>query len=196
MKYETKNYDNLLGLAGFSDGLLKNHFSLYHGYVNNVNKLLDRLNELIKNGQSVTAEYSELKRRYGWEWDGMRLHELYFENMTREEKEINKGSALCAKIIDNFGSFDSFEIDFKNTGLTRGIGWVILYYDAQNDKLFNAWINEHDSGHLAGCCPLLVLDVFEHAFMLDYGIKRDGYLTAFWNTVNWNVAEKRLDENL
>lgn len=196
MKYEAKNYDSLLGAPGFSDEILKNHFSLYQGYVNNVNKFDARINELIKNGQSVMTEYSELKRRFGWEWNGMRLHELYFENMIIDGKEINTGSALCRKIADNFGSFDSFKIDFKNTGLMRGIGWVILYYDIKNDKLFNAWINEHDTGHLSECAPLLVMDVFEHAYLTDYGIKKANYIEVFMKAINWRAAEKRLDENL
>lgn len=196
MKYEAKNFDNLSGLAGFSDTLLKNHFALYQGYVNNINKLILRLNELIKNGSANTPDFAELKRRFGWEWNGMRLHELYFDNMVHGGKYINTGSSLCKKIADNFGSFDTFEIDFKNTGLMRGIGWVILYYDAQNDKLFNVWINEHDTGHFSGAIPLLVMDVFEHAYITDYEIKKNDYIEVFMKAINWSAAEKRLDENL
>jgi len=74
----------------------------------------------------------------------------------------------------------------------RGIGWAILYQDVTTGSLFNQWINEHETGHLAGCGPLLVMDVFEHAFMIDYGLKRGDYIEAFFNNVHWDAVESRL----
>lgn len=196
MEYKAKNYDNLLGLNGFSDGLLQNHFALYNGYVNNFNKLNDILSNAEKNEKFGTPEYAELNRRLGWEWNGMRLHELYFENLTKENQKLKDDSELLKKIIEEWGSYNSFEKGFKALSMTRGVGWIILYYDKIGNRLFNVWINEHDVGHLSGAVPLLVLDVFEHAFMLDYGIKRNGYIETFWNIVNWEEAEKRFKENL
>ena len=196
MKYEAKNFDNLLGLTGFSDTLLKNHFSLYQGYVNNVNKLIIRLNELIKNGGANTPDFAELKRRLGWEWNGMRLHEYYFENITKDIKELNSKSALFQKVNESFGNYENLEIEFKNIGAMRGIGWVILYYDKESGEVLNAWINEHDTGHFAGCIPVLVMDVFEHAYITDYGIKKADYIEIFMKIINWSAVEKRLEENL
>ncbi|MEM4357962.1 MAG: superoxide dismutase [Candidatus Pacearchaeota archaeon] len=193
-KYEAKNFENLIGLAGFSEQLLKNHFALYQGYVNNINKLLDILSTMIKEGKTNTPEYAELKRRLGWEWNGMRLHELYFENMDKTQKKLNQTSKLYKAISLSFGSYENWENDFKALGAIRGIGWVVLYYDPVEDRLINAWINEHDVGHLSGAIPLLVMDVFEHAYMLDYQLKRVDYIEAFFKAINWPIVEKRFDK--
>ncbi len=123
----------------------------------------------------------------------MRLHELYFGNMTKGQKGINTNSELFKSVVAEFGSFEFWEKDFRSMGALRGIGWVILYYDSIAKRLFNVWINEHDVGHFAGCIPLLVMDVFEHAFMLDYGFNRADYITAFINAIDWNVVEERFN---
>lgn len=196
MKYELKNYDNLFGLKGLSDELLKNHFSLYEGYVNNTNKLTEKLNELTKNGMSTTPEFSELKRRFGWEWNGMRLHEYYFENLSKDETALDKNSDLFQKITENFGNYENFEQDFRRTAEIRGIGWVILYYDSINNALFNLWINEHHIGHPAGATPILIMDVFEHAYMLDYGTKKADYIEVFFKAIKWEVAAHRMENSL
>ncbi len=189
--YEAKKYDLLLGTVGFSDQLLKNHFMLYEGYVTNTNKVSVLLKEMTSTGKSSVPEYAELKRRFGWEYNGMRLHELYFGNMAKDGKKLNQETPLAKKIIADFGSVEQWTADFKSTGTMRGIGWAILSHDTTTDKLFNIWINEHDVGHLAGATPILVLDVFEHAYMLDYGLKRADYITAFMNAVDWGEVEKR-----
>jgi len=196
MQYEANNFDSLLGTAGFSDTLLKNHFTLYHGYVKNTNTLADTMMQMMKDGKGGTPEFAEMKRRFGWEFNGMRLHELYFGNMVKGGKAPNAGSALQKKIAEVFGSYENWERAFKTVGAMRGIGWVILYYDPQGDRLFNAWINEHDVGHLAGCVPLLILDVFEHAYMPDYGLKKADYIEAFFKAIDWPVVEGRFNEAL
>lgn len=193
MAYITKNFDSLLGLSGFSDVLLKNHFTLYQGYVNNTNKLIETMNALVDSEKIATPEFSELKRRFGWEFNGMRLHELYFENLVKNGKESAGKSALRKKVNEDFGSFENWQKEFLATGAMRGIGWVILVYDPIIKKLFNIWINEHDEGHLAGTNPILVMDVFEHAFMLDYGLKRADYLAAFMAAIDWTVTERRFN---
>src|SRR5512136_2786481 len=150
MNYTAKDYAKLLGTPGFSDTLLKNHFTLYQGYVANTNKVLDILGLMAKDGKTATPEFAELKRRFGWEFDGMRLHELYFGNLGGKAA-LDKGSKLAKAIDAAFGSYDRWEADFKATGAMRGIGWTILYQDSVAGRLFNQWINEHDGGHLAGC---------------------------------------------
>lgn len=193
MEYSAKNYERLLGTAGFSDVLLKNHFTLYQGYVTNINKIFATLSLLQKDDRLSTPEYAELKRRLGWEFNGMRLHELYFENMTAKGGgAAGQDSSVYKRITAQFGSYDAWLKDFKATGTMRGIGWTILYHDPAADRLINTWINEHDFGHLAGCKPLLVLDVFEHAYMLDYGLKKGEYLEAFLNALDWQEINRRL----
>jgi len=190
MAYTAKDYSALIGLPGFSETLLKNHFTLYQGYVTNTNKVLDTLDAMLKDGRAGTPEYAELKRRLGWEFDGMRLHEFYFENLGA--RSLNQGGALAKRLAADFGSYENWEKDFKATGAMRGIGWTVLYQDPTNGKLVNFWINEHDASHPAGCTPLLIMDVFEHAFMIDYGLKRADYITAFFNNINWNTVEGRV----
>ncbi|MSU75166.1 MAG: superoxide dismutase [Candidatus Magasanikbacteria bacterium] len=195
MSYQPKSFDHLLGTPGFSDQLLKNHFTLYQGYVTNVNKLNDIVVALEKDGKFATPEFAELNRRFGWEWNGMRLHELYFGNMSPKSSGAasgHAGSALEEKMIKEWGSYEAWEKDFKAVGSMRGIGWAILYLDKEADRLFNVWINEHDVGHFAGCTPILVMDVFEHAFILDYGTKRADYIESFMKAVDWGVVEARL----
>ena len=192
MTYINKNYDHLLGTPGFSNQLLQNHFTLYQGYVTNTNKLFDTLMTLVKDGKASTPEFAELKRRFGWEFNGMRLHELYFGNMKNGGTPINQSSTLAQKLTAQFGSIENWQTAFKAVGAMRGIGWVVLCYDTEADKLVNVWVNEHDVGHLIGTTPLLIMDVFEHAFMIDYNLKRADYIAAFFNAIDWNVVEKRL----
>src|SRR4030042_4036622 len=184
MGYSAKDYSKLSGMEGFSETLLKNHFTLYQGYVTNTNKLLDTVGQLLKDGKTGTPEYAELKRRLGWEFNGMRLHEYYFENIGGKISP-EKSKRLSKELADNFGSYEAWEKDFKATGMMRGIGWVVLYQDPIANKLINFWINEHDVSHPAGCTPLLIMDVFEHAFMLDYGLKRADYIDAFFKNIDW-----------
>jgi Fe-Mn family superoxide dismutase len=191
MPYVPKDFAFLLGMPGFSDTLLKNHFTLYQGYVNNTNKVMELLAGLVKDGKEGSPEFAELKRRLGWEFNGMRLHELYFANLGGDG-EMAKAPSLMLKKQEQFGSVETCAKDFKATASMRGIGWVILYQDLDSGLLFNQWINEHDGGHPAGCNPLLVLDVFEHAFITDYGLKRADYLEAFFKNLKWDVVEKRL----
>ncbi len=196
MAYETKNFDHILGTAGFSDTLLKNHFTLYQGYVTNTNKLIELMMSMVKEGKTGAPEFAELKRRFGWEFNGMRLHELYFSNMSKEKTELSSNSKLYKKMVETFGSGEDCEKAFRAVGSMRGIGWVLMCYDKEGDRLFHIWINEHDVGHLAGVNILLVMDVFEHAYMVDYGIKRADYIDAFIKAINWNAVEKRFKEAL
>ncbi len=191
MAYQAKDYSNLIGMEGFSETLLRNHFTLYQGYVTNTNKLTELLGGKAKD--ATNPEYAELKRRFGFEFNGMRLHEYYFENLGGRAP-LDKSGTLAKKLADVFGSYDAWEQDFRATGAMRGIGWAILYQDDVTGWLFNQWINEHEVGHLAGCKPILVMDVFEHAFITDYGLKRADYIAAFFKSSNWGAVEARLKQ--
>ena len=191
MPYAAKDYSKLVGMEGFSETLLKNHFTLYQGYVTNTNKVLDTLDQMAKDGKTATPEFAELKRRLGWEWNGMRLHEYYFENLGGKGG-MDKSGALAKSLVAGFGSVEAWEKDFRATGAMRGIGWTALYRDTASGRLINFWVNEHDVSHPAGCTPLLIMDVFEHAFMLDYGLKRADYIEAFFKNINWQTVESRM----
>lgn len=182
--FDIKDYSSLLGMPGFSDELLNNHFALYQGYVKNTNNAL----EILKTADSY--QYGEIKRRFGWEYNGMRLHELYFDNLINGGTEIPE--EIKNKIEQYFNTIEQWKEDFVKTGSMRGIGWAILCHDPQSDRLFNTWINEHDLGLLAGSIPLVVMDVFEHAFVTDYGLKKADYINSFLQNLNWVKVKERL----
>jgi len=189
--YQAKDYASLLGMTGFSDTALNNHFKLYQGYVKNTNTVLEKLSALLSAGNDRSPEYAELKRRLGWEFNGMRLHEYYFSNLGANAA-LAPISPLYKKLCEDFGSFELWKQDFVSTGVMRGIGWVILYKDPANGRLMNVWVNEHDGGHLAAAQPILVMDVFEHAYFSDYQTDRAKYIEAFFSNINWSEASKRL----
>ena len=193
MTYEAKKFEQLLGIEGFSDRLLQNHFALYEGYVANVNKLKDSVEALLDQDNTASPEFAEIMRRFGWEFNGMRLHEIYFKGLVKGGSQLATDSSLAKKITAEFGSVERWEKHFRAVGAMRGIGWAILYLDNVTGRMFNVWINEHDTGHLAGATPLLVMDVFEHAFMIDYDTKRVSYIDAFMNAIDWSVASERFD---
>lgn len=168
--------------------LLKLHLQLYEGYVENTNKLKSLITELPKDTDPVV--FGSLKRRFGFEYDGMRLHELYFEQLGNPKALIDS-SGLYKNIFKSFGSFDAWKEDFVKTGLMRGIGWVVLYQDKQSGQLYNVWIHEHEGNHLAGGEPLLVMDVWEHAYITQYGLNRLSYIQNFIKEIDWNLIEKR-----
>ena len=130
--YTAKDFSALLGITGMSDALLNNHFTLYQGYVTNTNKLA----ELMKDKEAGTPEFAELHRRFGWEWNGMRLHELYFGNISKHAVPLSD-RILKQKIESTWGSIENWEKEFRGMAAMRGIGWVILAYDKKEGKLFN-----------------------------------------------------------
>jgi superoxide dismutase, Fe-Mn family len=188
--YTAKDFTALIGTPGLSETLLKNHFTLYEGYVKNTNSLI----EMLRAGKHAagTPEYNELTRRFGWEWNGMRLHELYFGNMKNGGVALTVGSEMEKVLNYVWGSVENWKKDFIAVGAMRGIGWAMLVCDMEKHMVYNVWVNEHDAGHLAGAVPLLVMDVFEHAYITDYGIKRADYITTFMNAIDWSVVEKRI----
>lgn len=190
--YATKDYSRLLGTPGFSDALLKQHFELYAAYVKSANGFHDELGASSP-AKPPTPAWSELKRRFGWEWNGMRLHEIYFENLTKSAGVSGRDSLLAARIARDFGSRETWEKEFRATGSLRGIGWAALVWDQGARRLFNIWIDEHDRGALAGCPIVLLMDVFEHAFMTDYGTRRAEYIDAFLAAVDWEEGARRFD---
>jgi Fe-Mn family superoxide dismutase len=191
-EYSSKTYDHLIPLPGFSEQSVQTHLAMYQGYVNNTNLLAEIMREWLIVGKSGTIEWGEMKRRFAWEFNGMRLHEYYFENITATATALDRQSQLYKKIDADFGNYDLWERGFKGTGGVRGVGWAILSFDPQTGRLFNVWMDEHDTGLLVDSRPLLVMDVFEHAFLPDYGLRRQDYVEAFFNVIDWSEVEKRL----
>ena len=187
--YTAKKWN--LTLEGLSHDQLEQHYKLYEGYVNNTNTLVTKVNEQVKAGATgLTPDLAELRRRFGWEYNGMRLHELYFDNLGTST--LDAGSDLAKKMTEQWGSFDAWLADFKTVCTMRGVGWAIMYQDPHSGLLQNFWVTEHEQGHPAGFVPVLVMDIWEHAFTVDYKpTERAKYVEAFFKNINWTVVAGR-----
>jgi Fe-Mn family superoxide dismutase len=193
--YTAKTFD-LSDLTGISNETLAMHFKLYEGYVTNTNTYNQRIADMIGGGEldaTQVAAFSELKRRFGFEYNGMVLHEYYFENMMKNGTGDPTGGDFKAAAEASFGSYDVWKADFVNTGKMRGVGWAACYQDPSNGAISNHWINLHETGNVAGYKPILIMDVWEHAFIKDYApVDRPKYIEAFFSNINWEVVNSRL----
>ena len=194
--YKARRFE-LSGLHGISDRTLEMHFKLYEGYVQNTNVLNEKITAILKDGKIDHEEmpaYSELTRRLGFEYNGMVLHEYYFENLKRNGEGAPAQSSGFRRAAEaSFGSFDTWKADFIGVGQMRGVGWAICYHDPANGRLSNHWITLHEIGNVSGFTPVLVMDVWEHAFLLDYKpAERSKYIEAFFANINWQVVDARM----
>ena len=195
--YKARQFD-LSGLKGISDQTLEMHFKLYEGYVKETNNLTQRITDFIKDGkvdQEEMPAYSELTRRLGFEYNGMVLHEYYFDNLQSGggTGDAAQTSQFVKAAETTFGSYDIWKADFVGIGKMRGVGWAICYQNPANGRISNHWITLHETGNVAGFNPILVMDVWEHAFLLDYKpAERPKYIEAFFSNINWNMVEDRL----
>lgn len=194
--YTAKTFD-LSDLTGISNETLAMHFKLYEGYVTNTNVLNQRIADLIGTGTldpTQSAAFSELKRRFGFEYNGMVLHEYYFENMQKHGTgDPSTGDQFINAAGESFGDYDVWKADFVSTGKMRGVGWAAVYQDPSNGHISNHWINLHETGNVAGYKPILIMDVWEHAFIKDYApVDRPKYIEAFFANINWDVVNSRL----
>mgnify|MGYP000558891356 FL=1 len=192
--YTEKKFD-LPELAGISAKTIEEHFKLYAGYVKHANLILEKTRELSATPEDATKNayaIGELQRRFGFEFDGMRNHEYYFEQLEGGPVAWNSDSTLAAKISETWGSTDAWLEKFKALAMTRGLGWAILYHDQTADKLVHAWIDEQHLGHLTGLKVILALDMWEHSYMLDYvPSEKKKYVEAFFANLNASVVEAR-----
>jgi Fe-Mn family superoxide dismutase len=192
-QYKAQEF-KLSGLKGISDRTLEMHLSLYEGYVKNTNALTEKLAEMThkKKASAKDPAFAELTRRLGFEYGGMVLHEYYFDNLAPNGKGIISDETKNA-IEKNFTTFENWKADFAAVGEMRGVGWAILYQDPVSQQLSNHWIALHHIGVPSGFKPILVMDVWEHAYLLDYRpSERNKYIEAFFSNINWDVIQQRL----
>jgi len=187
------------GLEGISANQLEQHAKLYNGYVTRTNALIEKTARMVAEGKHLNdqkapvPEYAELKRRMGWEFNGMVLHEHYFQNLKKGSGDIPAGSALAKVAERDFGSIQNWWGELMATAKMPGVGWVICCQDPGSGRLFNQWVSMHEEGHVAGFRVILALDLWEHAFIGDYQpTERGKYLAAFEKNVDWEAAGKRL----
>jgi Fe-Mn family superoxide dismutase len=193
MSYQAKKF-SIPELTGISQTNIEEHIKLYEGYVANTNKIL----EAIKNKDEFDSyALSEMRRRFAFEFDGMRNHEIYFASLEHGATEIHEESEFKKAITKEWGSFEAWLEDIKGLAKTRGVGWAMLYFDTQEKKLLNTWVDEQHLGHLTGCTPILALDVWEHAFVADYQPSGKGqYIDDFFVNINWDAIAKNFSEAL
>lgn len=191
MVYKVKSKIKPKKLVGISKKQIDEHWKLYEGYVNQSNSLLRELKSLMLKNEGSSLLYSDRRRRLGFEISGMVLHELYFENLKSESK-LKKSFKFYKTIEKQFGSFDKWKEDFINTAKTRSIGWAICYLNPENGVIFNHFIQLHEEGNITGFIPLLVVDVWEHAYMVDHlaGGRLD-YIKNVFENINWDIVENR-----
>jgi len=191
MSYKPREDLKPRSLTGISDGQIEQHWHLYEAYVKSTNELLDDLG----GAEPGSRPWAELKRRLGFEFNGMVLHEYYFGNLATG-RPLRRKSALAEAFALGWGDFPSWREDFARTAAMRGIGWVVLYDDPRDGRLFNWWVSDHEVNYPAGLTPILVLDVFEHAWMVDYAAgEKDKYVDAFLENIGWEAVERRFKDS-
>ena len=195
MTYTARTFD-LPELKGLSKEQITVHLALYEGYVKHTNLIMEKIAKLKKEDAADNAYViNELRRRLGFEFDGMRMHEYYFEQLEGGATAANSDSPLAAAAQEKYGGWDGFIAHLKEVAGIRGIGWGVVYPDPQGGTLHTAWVDDHQLGQLAGLPVMLALDLWEHAFMVDYvPAKKNEYVEAFLENLNWSVIEKRFAE--
>ncbi len=202
-KFEAKKF-SFPALKGISEKTMEEHMKLYTGYVNNANLILQKLEELSQDSEKNAYALGEVNRRFGFEFNGIRNHEVYFSLLEKSENEtgsITRGTdskilgevapKLKLAIEKEWGSFDAWLIRFKAIALTRGIGWAMLYKDNKTGNLLNAWVDEQHLGQLQDCTLVFCIDMWEHSFVADYAPSgKKNYVNDFLENVNWKKAEE------
>ena len=196
-KFEEKKFD-IPELVGISAKSVEEHLKLYAGYVKNANSVVEKISSLsegmFKNGEDNTYQISELFRRFSFEYNGMRNHEVYFDSLSGGAKDLDPESSLSKKINETCGSLDILLMGLKNLALTRGVGWAVLWYDKKDERLLASWVDEQHLGQLNGCDMILALDMWEHSFVFDYqpsGKKQ--YVEDFFKNLNWEKVLKNFE---
>lgn len=196
MTYSTKTF-NLPVLEGISEKQIKVHLALYEGYVKHTNLIGEKI-QALKEADAEGNAYliAELRRRFAFEFDGMRMHEYYFEQF-EGEKGGSRESALAKAAEEKYGSGENFIAHIKEVAGSRGIGWVVVYADPRAGTLHTTFVADHELGQLAGLPIILALDLWEHAFMVDYvPAEKRSYIDAFLANLNWSVVEKRFEDTI
>lgn len=192
-QFEEKKF-NIPELKGISQKTNEEHFKLYAGYVKNANLIREKMMEYMSDKEKNGYAISELWRRFSFEYNGMRNHEVYFSSLEGGAQSLADNSPLKKMITETWISFDGWLDSFKNLATTtRGPGWAVLWYDRKNKQLLSSWVDEQHLGQLQDCVMVLGLDMWEHSYVADYqpsGKKQ--YVEDFFANLNWAVIEKNL----
>jgi len=182
---------NIGELKGISAKNIEEHLKLYAGYVKNANAVVEKISELSRDSEKNIYLMGELFRRFSFEYNGMRNHEVYFSSLSLGAKPLSEKSELKKALIKTCMSVEIFISGFKNIAMTRGIGWAVLWYDKKDKRLLASWVDEQHLGQLNGCEMLMALDMWEHAYVYDYPTsEKKKYIEAYFENINWEVIEE------
>lgn len=197
MQTFTQKTFNIRELKGISAKNIEEHLKLYAGYVKNTNTVIEKINELNSDPEKNIYLLGELFRRFSFEYNGMRNHEIYFDSLSGEAKSLVENSELKKAIIETYESVETFITEFKTIAMTRGIGWAVLWCDKKDKRLLTSWVDEQHLGQLNGCEMLLALDMWEHAYIYDFpSSEKKKYIETFFENLNWKVAEENFKKAL
>jgi superoxide dismutase, Fe-Mn family len=193
-KYSEKKF-TFHDLTGISEKTMEVHLALYSGYVKNTNAIIE-LTESMKGDDSKKYALLEARRRFSFEFGGMRNHEYFFEQLTGGARELRAESDLAKKMVADFGSTEEWKENFTALTSMRGIGFAVLYYDEEENRLMNSWVDEQHIGHLNSAQFIFGVDLWEHAFLLDYApSEKSEYVNIVFENTNFEVAEMRYENS-
>jgi Fe-Mn family superoxide dismutase len=193
MQTFTQKTFNIGELKGISAKNVEEHLKLYAGYVKNANGIMEKMAELDSEKDAYIV--GEMFRRFSFEYNGIRNHELYFSSLSDGARPLGEESELKNELVNLFGSMENFIKEFTNLALTRGIGWAMLWYDKKEKRFLATWVDEQHLGQLQGCSPVIALDMWEHAYVYDYPTsEKKKYIEAFFENLNWSVIENNYRE--
>lgn len=190
MTYTAKPLPFSKTLAGISEKTLNiHHDKLYAGYVNKRNEIEEKLTKVDRASANATySEYGELKREESFAVNGIYLHEHYFNTLGGDGIAINPEGGkneLIQEIEKEFGSYENWLADFKAAGMCAR-GWVVLAYDTNDGRLHNYLCDAHNHGGIWGAFPILVMDMYEHSYFIDYGSDRKTYIEDYFKNLAWD----------
>lgn len=184
-------------ITGISKKTIEEHLKLYAGYVKHANLIQEKIAEYKTDSEKNAYVIGELNRRFAFEFDGMRNHEYYFEQLEGGQKMMPMDCALMKKVVEQWGSSDNWLNEFRALCLTRGIGWAVLWYDPVTDQLINSWVDEQHLGHLNGLAFIYGIDMWEHSYLMDYTpADKKKYVESYIMATNQEVCAERFDNTI
>ncbi len=195
--YQPRSY-TFPGLEGLSQSAMQTHLELYAGYVKEANEICQALAHTASYSAAIEAVHAResLSRRLAFELSGVRLHELFFEQIDPGHDAATPGrdASFMNCVMSCFGGFKNWVEDIDLLGKTRGPGWVATYWDQGTGRLNNLWIDLHQLAVPAAQRVVFVLDLWEHAYWDDYGAKgRPKYIADVLRQCDWSVVEQRME---
>jgi Fe-Mn family superoxide dismutase len=192
--YEAKTF-TIPPLDGISQKQIDVHLGLYQGYVKHINLLRDQIAELTKaDPEKYAFAIESVRRRMGFEFNGMRMHEFYFPQFEGGPSPEPRDSELARALTEKYGTWDDFITHLKKVALSRGSGWCTLAWDQAGKTPHIWWTVDHELGMLADVEVLLALDLWEHAYMVDYvPAEKAKHIDALLKNLNWKVVEERFN---